>query len=118
MSRTGAAARPGSRKVPPGGRQGRQARPDIAPASPTGARVDQDGTPRAAGEPMAHAINWLRDEIVSGRIMPGERLIEADLAQVLGTNRANVRIALYVLETEGLVSREPNRGARVRPIPE
>jgi DNA-binding GntR family transcriptional regulator len=67
---------------------------------------------------MAHAINWLRDEIVSGRIMPGERLIEADLAEVLGTNRANVRIALYVLETEGLVSREPNRGARVRPIPE
>ncbi|OJY63572.1 MAG: hypothetical protein BGP16_01460 [Sphingobium sp. 66-54] len=58
--------------------------------------------------------NRLRDAIVSGHFMPNERLIEQDLVEFLGTNRANVRIALGKLEHEGLVVIEPNRGARVR----
>jgi DNA-binding GntR family transcriptional regulator len=56
----------------------------------------------------------LRDAIASGRIMPNERLIEADLARMFKVNRANVRIALAMLDQEGLVVRERNRGARVR----
>ena len=56
----------------------------------------------------------LRDAITSGRLMPNERLIEADLARDFKVNRANVRIALAMLDQEGLVVRERNRGARVR----
>jgi DNA-binding GntR family transcriptional regulator len=63
-------------------------------------------------------IAKLRDLIVSGRLMPHERLIEADLAAWLVTNRSNIRTAFAVLEGEGLVVREPNRGARVRHISE
>ena len=58
----------------------------------------------------------LREAITSGRFMPNERLVEMDLAAALGANRANVRTALAQLEQEGLVVREPNRGARVRLI--
>jgi DNA-binding GntR family transcriptional regulator len=58
--------------------------------------------------------NRLRDAIVSGRFLPNERLVEQELVEFLGANRANVRIALGRLEQEGLVVSEPNRGARVR----
>jgi DNA-binding GntR family transcriptional regulator len=56
----------------------------------------------------------LREWITGGRFMPNERLIETDLAQALNANRTNVRMALALLEQEGLVVRERNRGARVR----
>jgi DNA-binding GntR family transcriptional regulator len=59
-------------------------------------------------------VNRLRDAIVSGHFMPNERLVEQELVEFLGANRANVRIALGRLEQEGLVVSEPNRGARVR----
>jgi DNA-binding GntR family transcriptional regulator len=60
----------------------------------------------------------LREAIVSQRFMPNERLVEVDLVDYLGTNRANVRTALARLEQEGLVVSEPNRGARVRLVTE
>ncbi|MBZ8135401.1 GntR family transcriptional regulator [Afifella sp. IM 167] len=62
------------------------------------------------------ATNFLREGIVKGRFLPNERLIEIEIARLIGTNRANVRTALACLEQEGLVVTEPNRGARVRLI--
>ena len=56
----------------------------------------------------------LREFIAAGRFVPNERLVEADLVTALRANRANVRIALAMLDQEGLVIRERNRGARVR----
>lgn len=56
----------------------------------------------------------LRDMIVRGDVLPNERLIEAEYAEKLGTNRANIRSALARLEQEGLVVCEPFKGARVR----
>lgn len=53
---------------------------------------------------------------MSGRLAPNERLVEEELAARLVTSRANVRTALARLEAEGLVTREHNRGARVRVI--
>lgn len=58
----------------------------------------------------------LREAIARGQLLPNERLIEADLARSFGVNRANVRMALAALDQEGLVMREPNRGARVRVV--
>jgi DNA-binding GntR family transcriptional regulator len=58
----------------------------------------------------------LREAITRGSLMPNERLIEADLAGLYRVNRAHVRTALAMLDQEGLVVREKNRGARVRAI--
>lgn len=60
----------------------------------------------------------LHSDIVQGRVMPNERLVEADLIESLGVSRAAVRIILARLENDGLVVRERNRGARVRMVSE
>jgi DNA-binding GntR family transcriptional regulator len=56
----------------------------------------------------------VRQAILKGQFLPNERLVEVDLAAAFGSNRANIRTALALLEQERLVVREPNRGARVR----
>ena len=58
----------------------------------------------------------IRDDIISGRLKPNERLVVADLAERLGTSTNPVREALQLLRGEGFVVFSPNRGARVRPI--
>lgn len=60
----------------------------------------------------------LREAIMREEFLPNERLIEMDLAQLLGAGRAAIRTALARLEQEGLVQRERYRGARVRLISE
>jgi DNA-binding GntR family transcriptional regulator len=50
-------------------------------------------------------------EIESGRLPPGSRLLEVELADRLGISRTPVREAIKRLETQGLVSHEPNQGA-------
>src|SRR5437868_13871393 len=70
--------------------------------------------PDGAAERGADAYLQLRNEIVSGRFHPNERLVEADLARLLGAGRNAIRAALVRLDQEGLVALEPNRGARVR----
>ena len=60
----------------------------------------------------------IRDEVISGRLMPNERLKVSDLAARYGTSTNPVREALQQLRGEGFVVIEPNRGARVRPIDE
>lgn len=64
------------------------------------------------------AYRQLREAISGGRFQPNERLIEADLARMLQVGRTAVRAALVRLDQEGLVSREPHRGARVRLVSE
>jgi DNA-binding GntR family transcriptional regulator len=56
----------------------------------------------------------LREGIITGRFVPNERLVEANLSKALGAGRTAVRAALVRLDQEGLVTREHNRGARVR----
>lgn len=58
----------------------------------------------------------LRQDIVAGRLVPHQRLIEADVADEHDASRGEVRLALNELITEGLVERIPNRGARVRKV--
>jgi DNA-binding GntR family transcriptional regulator len=55
----------------------------------------------------------LRTEILGGAIGPGERVRQEDIAQRLGASRLPVREALRMLEAEGLVEHEANKGARV-----
>jgi DNA-binding GntR family transcriptional regulator len=58
----------------------------------------------------------LRAAIVRGEIAPNSRLVESDLVASFAMTRAAVRNALIRLEQEGLVVREPHRGARVRQV--
>jgi DNA-binding GntR family transcriptional regulator len=62
------------------------------------------------------AYRRLREGIASGQFHPNERLVEASIASRLGVGRTAVRAALVRLDQEGLVTLEPNRGARVRLI--
>jgi DNA-binding GntR family transcriptional regulator len=55
----------------------------------------------------------LRAAILAGEIAPGERLLQEVVAERLGASRMPVREALRMLETEGLVENQTNRGARV-----
>lgn len=55
----------------------------------------------------------LRHAIVTGRIRPGDRLLEVELAHQLGTSRAPVREALRQLEQEGLVATQPYKATEV-----
>ena len=60
----------------------------------------------------------IREAILGGRFFPNERLPEEELVRQFEANRGAVRLALARLEQEGLVIREPNRGARVRVVSE
>ena len=51
--------------------------------------------------------------IIDGKFKPGQKLREVDLAQSFGVSRASVREALRLVESEGLVTILPQRGAQV-----
>lgn len=58
----------------------------------------------------------IRDAIADGEFAANQRLVESDLSERFGASRGSVRTALLQLESEGLVERMPNRGARVRAV--
>ena len=58
-------------------------------------------------------FNTLRDAILTGKLVPGERLMENQLADKLGVSRTPVREALRMLELENLVELVPRKGAQV-----
>ena len=51
-----------------------------------------------------------------GLILPGDRIIETELAAQLGVSRVPVREALRVLESQGIVINEPYKGIRLTPV--
>src|SRR5690625_2012826 len=80
-------------------------------------RVPMSSTqPSAAATRSDSLTDRLRRDIVSGRLVPHQRLVEADVAEEHDASRGDVRLALNELVTEGLVERIPNRGARVRKV--
>ena len=54
--------------------------------------------------------------IYHGEFAPGQRLVESDLAAKYETSRGAVREALALLQNEGLITRQRNRSAWVRPV--
>lgn len=75
---------------------------------PSTVRSEDHGT--ASSARVAH---YLRTAILSGEIAPGGRIRQEDVAARFGTSRLPVREALRILEADGLVEHEPNKGARV-----
>jgi DNA-binding GntR family transcriptional regulator len=58
----------------------------------------------------------LLERILGGELEAGDRIVELQIAQELGTSQAPVREALRELQSLGFVEHEPYRGTRVRRI--
>ena len=77
-------------------------------------------TARDVAKPAAHqggrgsqaglAYQKLRDALRSGVLKPGDRIIEASIADQLSISRTPVRDAIRRLESEGLLDYEPRAG--------
>ncbi|MFC2045368.1 GntR family transcriptional regulator [Chloroflexota bacterium] len=56
------------------------------------------------------AVERLREDIVTGKLRPNQRLVETDIAHQLMMSRTPVREALKLLEMQGYLSRLPGGG--------
>ncbi|MFN6978436.1 MAG: GntR family transcriptional regulator [Gemmobacter sp.] len=61
-------------------------------------------------------VEAIMSGVYAGRMVPGQRLVEADLTRNLGVSRGPVREALKRLAAEGLVTLSRHRGAYVRAL--
>lgn len=64
------------------------------------------------------AAAYIRELIFSGYLAPGDRVHQTDIAEALHLSRIPVREAIAILEREGRVRTELNRGAFVAPLDE
>jgi len=63
--------------------------------------------PRTSQE---HAVEWLRQAIVSRRLRPGDKVRQEEIADLVGVSIVPVREAMRVLEQEGQLTYRPRRG--------
>jgi DNA-binding GntR family transcriptional regulator len=68
---------------------------------------------RSTSERVAQLI---RERLATGALRPGDRVVEVDIASMLGVSRSPVREALSRLESEGVLVSQPNRGRYVAPL--
>lgn len=60
----------------------------------------------------------IREKILTGEMVPNQRLVETTIAKEIGTSRTPVREALHNMQQEGLIESIPRVGYRVKPISE
>ena len=63
-----------------------------------------------------HTVHYLEEMIIKGKLRPGQRIKEHEVASQLGISRPPVREAFKILEAEDLIKREPRRGVFVSEI--
>ena len=70
--------------------------------------------------PQPNLVEQVRDaileEIASGAIAPGARIIQEQIAQALGVSRQPVQQALVLLRNQGVLQDAPGRGLQVAPL--
>jgi DNA-binding GntR family transcriptional regulator len=71
---------------------------------------------KSAAPLRRQVLDELRQSIISGRLNPGDRLLERELIAMMGVSRTVIREALRQLESEGLVAIVPNKGPVVRAL--
>jgi DNA-binding GntR family transcriptional regulator len=81
--------------------------PSELPHDKSGHRIDRPGPLR---ERVYQAMQEL---IISRALVPGQHLVESELAELLGVSRQPVREALQLLSSEGWVDLSPGYGAFV-----
>lgn len=81
-------------------------------------RAELQSTLRIEDVPTVRAMvaQKLREAIMSGRLKPGQRLVERELCEMMGVSRPSIREALRLLEADGLVNTVPHRGPVVSTI--
>lgn len=62
------------------------------------------------------AFSQIQRWIIDGTLQPGEKLIDAELADSLGVSRTPIREAFQLLEVQGLVSTHPGKETKVKEI--
>jgi GntR family transcriptional regulator of vanillate catabolism len=63
-----------------------------------------------AGNRTLSAMDQIRESILAGSVVTGERLNEIRLSRILAVSRTPARAALRALAGKGLLDCEPNRG--------
>ncbi|MBI5809725.1 MAG: GntR family transcriptional regulator, partial [Deltaproteobacteria bacterium] len=58
-------------------------------------------------------VDFIKDAVISGRLRPGERVPEQEIAGSFGISRTPIREAFRQLESEGFISVVPRKGAVV-----
>ena len=61
-------------------------------------------------------VEFVKDAIIKGRLKPGGRVPESELAEMFGISRTPIREAFRQLESEGFITFTPRKGAIVSPI--
>jgi DNA-binding GntR family transcriptional regulator len=67
---------------------------------------------------MNQALKEIREAIRKGKLKPGDRLVEMQLAEEMHISRFPIREALRYLEKEGLVETKPFKGTYVAKLTE
>ncbi|MFD1887852.1 GntR family transcriptional regulator [Paenibacillus wenxiniae] len=62
------------------------------------------------------ALSQIQRWIIDGTLQPGEKLIDAEMAESLGVSRTPIREAFQLLEVQGLVSMHPGKETKVTNI--
>ena len=61
-------------------------------------------------------VRYLRIDIIEGKLSPGQKLNEIELAEQLGVSRPPLREAFRILENEHLVASVPRKGCHVTEV--
>jgi DNA-binding GntR family transcriptional regulator len=79
--------------------------------------VSADGEQPSRPRTLVDAVvDALIEAAARGSILPGDRVVEPEIARKLGVSRVPVREALRLLESQGVVSSEPYKGIRLMPF--
>ena len=73
----------------------------------------QEDTAEPRGLLKENIAARLREEILGGRIIPGEKIVEGRWARQYGVAQVSIREALNILTAEGFVTKGHGRSARV-----
>lgn len=61
-------------------------------------------------------VDTILQRLLSGLFVPGQRLVEVELASQCGVSRGSVREAFKRLSAQGIISLSPHRGACIRQL--
>lgn len=75
--------------------------------------VQDEGPPQSR---TAYVMNRIKAELASGAIVPGEMIKQTVLARRYGVSPTPVREALRILQSDGLITYSPHKGASVREL--
>ncbi len=88
--------------------------PDAEPGGAFRSIVSRHGRQYRTVGDMVYEV--LRESILKGVFAPGEHLRQDRLAEAIGVSRIPIRSALFQLESEGLITFHPYRGAVVNEL--